>query len=356
MKRYKLFLLLPVLLLSACATAPQTAPELLEPAGLRMQTATVQSETIYTTEVFNGAPVPYVEALSFPENIKLGQFHVLPGDTVQAGQLLVSADSESLQTKYDALDAQIRDIETTGYYSDEQLTLDISIAQKELSALEEGTTAHAVKQIGIRQLQTKLAQQQELRYLQVIRLSGQLQALAKELEKTQLTAPFDGIVVYIAATKPGGTLRSTSIAVCLADPSQLEIRTDYIDEQTLSSAQRIYTRVGTQEYALSAIPMDSEAYIQMILSEQLPPLSFAFAGAHDVRPGDYTPVILESSPIENALTIPTNALFRDAAGAYVYRIDNGTQVRQAVTVGAATDIKVQILTGLREGDVVYVQP
>lgn len=358
MKRCKRIslLLLAALLLSACAAAPQTAPELLEPAGLRTQTATVQYGTVYPTEIYPGSLTPHVEALFLPVNIKLGQFHVFPGDAVQAGQLLVSGDRESLQQKYDTLNAQIRDIETTGYYSDRQLELDISIARTELSALEPGTTAYAVKEINLRQLQAKLSQQQELRYLQVVQLSGQLQDLADELEQLQLTAPFDGIVVYIAPTKPGGTLRSTEAAVCIADPAQLEVRTEYIDEQRLQSAHRIFTRVGTQEFALETIPMDNASYVAMILSERLPQLVFTFTGEHTVQPGDYMPVILEGERAEHALIIPANALFRDAGGAYVYRIENGSQTRQAVVVGISNATTVQILEGLREGDTVYVQP
>ena len=58
---------------------------------------------------------------------------------------------------------------------------------------------------------------------------------------------------------------------------------------------------------------------------------------------------------ENVLTIPANALYRDEKGRYVYKIVDKQRVRCNVTIGITNEIKVEILEGLQEGDVVYVQ-
>jgi multidrug efflux pump subunit AcrA (membrane-fusion protein) len=58
---------------------------------------------------------------------------------------------------------------------------------------------------------------------------------------------------------------------------------------------------------------------------------------------------------ENVLTIPANALFQAYGVSYVKKIVDGEQQRVDVTVGLITDSKVEILSGLQEGDVVYAK-
>lgn len=65
--------------------------------------------------------------------------------------------------------------------------------------------------------------------------------------------------------------------------------------------------------------------------------------------GDAT---IKVSSIASALTIPTTAQFTDSGESFVYRIESGKLVKTPITTGAQTDSEVEVLSGIKEGDVV----
>ena len=73
---------------AGCQSESSAAPELLEPVGVRMDTAEMQYGDIYNISVYSGAIEPYVEELWFESDGVLGEVLVSVGDTVEAGQEL----------------------------------------------------------------------------------------------------------------------------------------------------------------------------------------------------------------------------------------------------------------------------
>ena len=58
---------------------------------------------------------------------------------------------------------------------------------------------------------------------------------------------------------------------------------------------------------------------------------------------------------ENVLKIPLNALYSEDDMYYVYIIEDGeTRVRRNVEIGAVSAAEAEIVSGLEEGDVIYV--
>ena len=53
--------------------------------------------------------------------------------------------------------------------------------------------------------------------------------------------------------------------------------------------------------------------------------------------------------------LPDVAVLTDAGGSYVYREQDGNRERVSVEVGSKDGLHVEIVSGLEEGDVVYVQ-
>ncbi len=65
--------------------------------------------------------------------------------------------------------------------------------------------------------------------------------------------------------------------------------------------------------------------------------------------GDAT---IEVSSIQNALTIPVEALFNENGKNFVYKVETNKLVKTDITIGATTDTEVEVLEGLKGGDVV----
>lgn len=81
------------------------------------------------------------------------------------------------------------------------------------------------------------------------------------------------------------------------------------------------------------------------------PVTFEFDNRGDVIPGSYVEVYLLSSPMNDVLALPHEALTEEQGLFFVYlQIDEEGYKKQEVTLGADSGKEVQILTGLKPGD------
>jgi HlyD family secretion protein len=72
----------------------------------------------------------------------------------------------------------------------------------------------------------------------------------------------------------------------------------------------------------------------------------------ELLPGTNVDGAIRTAVAENAIAIPKEALRRDAAGGYVYRLDGETVERRAVQTGISNISQVQVTEGLAESDAV----
>lgn len=346
--------------LTGCQSQAAPAPELLEPVGVKMDTAQVQYGDIYNISVYNGQVMPYVEELSFPVDGRLEEINAAIGETVQQGQVLARLDDEETRRRIKELESEIAYTTRCGELSDRQREADIGIAREELAILEENVEstyqARHAKEIEITQLETVLAQEQELRRLSLENLNAQLSQQQSQLDGTVLTAPFSGKVVYVSQAKKGDSIGGFETVICIADESRLHISSDYIAEYVISGANEIYAAIEGREYAVTFAPMDVSEYLSLVLSGGELNTVFSFQQPDEtLESGQYAAVTILDSREENVLLVPSNALYRDEKGRYVYKIVDGARIRQDVTVGISNNLEAQIIEGLQEGDVVYVK-
>ena len=69
---------------------------------------------------------------------------------------------------------------------------------------------------------------------------------------------------------------------------------------------------------------------------------------HSLKPGMFARVTMTIGQRENALTIPAQAILKDAKGAYVLVADKGVAHRKSVTTGAERQSRIEIVAGLEE--------
>ena len=183
-----------------------------------------------------------------------------------------------------------------------------------------------------------------------------LAALNEKFVGVEITAPFSGKVVYITQTAVGDKITSFSTVASIADDSRPSIVSEYLSDSVINSADQLYAQVLGNRYEITHVPMDREEYLQHILSGTDLYSEFSIENADGfIESGLYAAVTVIDNYQENVLVIPSNSLYRDEKGRYVYRVIDGERVRQDVTVGIVTDIEVEILEGLEEGDVIYVR-
>ena len=72
----------------------------------------------------------------------------------------------------------------------------------------------------------------------------------------------------------------------------------------------------------------------------------------DLRPGMTSRVSVLAARIDNAVTLPVHAVFDDSTGSYCFCYQNGGYKRTRIETGRENEDFVEILSGLREGDLV----
>lgn len=360
MKKLALFLSALMLLscFAGCAGQEQQtqAPELLEPVGVKLDTAVVQVDDIYDTTIYSGEVVPEVQGVYFHTDGTIEKIHVFEGDIVKEGDVLVTLDNESLNKQLASVQDSISNTLKLGSFSDQTMEADIEIAQEELAILKEsGASAEecAVKEAEIAILKADLKQAKELRNLELQTSYAQEAKLKDSLSKTQIVAPCDGRVVYL--NRNSNRVQAYKPIIYIADETKRTIKTELINESVLLKAERISAIVYDTTYDITYVPYDSATRLELNKLKSLD-TRFAFgADGQDIPCGEFVVVQIDHQVRSQVLTIPANALYQDGSLYYVNKIVDGQRIRHDVTVGLVTNAKAEIVSGLSEGDVVYVK-
>jgi RND family efflux transporter MFP subunit len=86
------------------------------------------------------------------------------------------------------------------------------------------------------------------------------------------------------------------------------------------------------------------------------PVTFEFDNKGGIIPGSYVDVYLQTSAMENVISVPRAALTEEQGLHFVYlQLDEEGYKRQEVTIGADNGVSVQITSGLKAGDQLVVK-
>ena len=344
-----------------CAIAQETeAPELLEPVGVVTDTAQAYIGDISDIKLYEAAVVPFVDSAAFSVSGTVEQVHVIVGQTVKAGDVLISLDQKNLSLQMENISRRIAEIEINSNYEEQLSRIDRRILELELEMLMVQTPGDdetiALKKMDIEKFDADAELARELRKLELTRLRETLAGIEEQMVQNVLTAPFDGNVMYISDIGRGSYVNAFAPLVYIADDSRMRVETEYIMDSILNVANRIYAHIGGGIYELEPIPVDQKDLFARTLSGETITTEFEICDAgKEISVGDYAAVCVQSKLEEDVLLIPRNALYIESGSMYVYIMENGGRIYQNVTVGHIAQHLVEIKEGLQEGDVVYVQ-
>lgn len=350
------------LALCGCEAKPaETQPELLEPVGVRADRVEAVVAPIDTTLVMNASVVPEVEEMYFEIDGEIAEVNVVPGQAVREGDLLVSLSEEDAQENYDALAEELAYRQKLNDYDNRLAQLEIDQLNARLDQLRRNGAAQLEienLELDVSEKELALRQQRQRQSLELESVQAAVEEAASRLGHNELRAPFDGYVANMAEVQAGSAVAAYSPILYVVDETRLTIESDFVYESQLAACDRIYAMIGSHELALEGVAMDRSEYTATVLSGGTPTSRFTFAEPlpDDVKAGDYAAVCLVSKSVPDALVIPSNALFKDSLGkyVYVYEADGETRTRRSVEIGVTTDWLTQITDGLEEGEMVYV--
>lgn len=175
-----------------------------------------------------------------------------------------------------------------------------------------------------------------------------------DLDRTIITAPFDGVVLDVFA-RPGEQLPAGANLVLLTNPTQGEVRTTIIEEDlsmvTLGQSAEIYfdarpdvlvqgqvSRIVPQRVAGEARPL---YHVYLTLNDPLP---------EGVYPGMTADASLLIDSASDTLRLPRALVAVRSDGMAVVGVwENGRIVSREISTGLRGDVYVAVLDGLREG-------
>lgn len=183
-------------------------------------------------------------------------------------------------------------------------------------------------------------------------LKSELKLIDAQIEKTELIAPFTGMLGLKYAS-PGAYITPTSRIASLQEVNPVKI--DFsVPERYISkirpgitinfTVQGVDSTFTGEVYAVEP-RVDTETRTLQIraLSEN---------GENLLYPGAFANIELILDQIENALMVPTISIIPELNAQKVFVSNNGVVEQRMVTTGIRTSEKVQIINGLERGDVV----
>ena len=358
--------LLMALALASSACAEGDVPQLLEPVGVTMDTAVAYVGTLRETVMYDAYVSPEVYPLSFTIDGRFGEINVVVGQQVKAGDVLVTLDHEALEESVADMERAIAAREKSGEYDDTIAMIDIEILTLDLEDLlcAEPVDEKAVqlKRLEIEERELAWEKAKKLRQYELEEMYDELEKAKSDLGKGVMTAPCDGTVAYIVgaengAAEPGAYIGAYSPVIYLADESRLSIVSEFISSMELAGAKEIYVLVGGHNVKVVHREMDYETYTALVMTGSEINITFDFEEEPpaDVQAGMFAAVCVVRNMAEDALLIPSNAVFRDESGTYVYLVEDGVRTRRDIVIGLYTPWETQVLEGIEEGDTVYVQ-
>ena len=308
--------------------------------------------------------------LSFRIGGRLNGFHVEPGDSVEAGQLLAELDVGFLPHELAKAEKQLEIARLRVQASQGAKELALAEAQAILDmerlALEQarGGAAEADlarMELAVAAAETKLAllADQHDREIALYQAEAELKAIDVEmlrdrLGQAQLLAPFDGVVRYTDG-EPGQLVPEYTPVMGLAAPDALEIRSSGPSEEELPKLRigqavtirfRDYPqREVTGQLIQVSTPSGADEGLPVRVEFTAPDLTLQIGALADLR------IVVERK--EDILTIPNVAIHSYFNRRYALVKEGESTIEVDITLGVTDGERTEVLAGLEEDEEVF---
>ena len=323
------------LMLSACSKAPEadfhSEQTILKP----VRTMTVHVGGTSTKSFTGVVDAAQTAELGFRVNGELKVVNVKEGSPVKKGDILAQLDQTDFKISLDAAQAEY------------------NRAKSEFSRAQSLIQQGAISQADYDKLNAQLSS-----------AKANLNSAEQNLKYTTLRAPFSGVVAkqYISNFEK---ISASEKFAAIQDLSALEVRIN-IPESVMIRMKRtesqpdvfaIFDGNETRRYPLTF----KEVSIRADEKTQTYAVKFVMDDPEDITvlPGMSTKVIAidKLSSDSTDIYVPAHAVLEDSSGRYVYladatEADQAAISRRGVVVGALNENGIQVVQGLKEGDLV----
>ena len=292
----------------------------------RRQTAPIvkieqsRRETITNTLRFTGDVTPIQQANIFSKvSGNLEKIYTDMGSYVQKGQLLAQIDTTEIYQQFQQMSATYQNAKLT-YQRNKDLSEQNLIAKQDLD------NADAAMKVA----------------------SANFEAAKIRLDYSRITAPFSGFITK-RFLDPGALVTSNNATMfTLMDLNSMKIIVNVLEKDiplakigkkasiTVDAfpGKEFYGSVARISEAVDLSTRTMAVEVDIPNSERL------------LKPGMFASVTIIVNERSNALTVPTQAIMKDAKGFFLYIANDKTAKRISVNPGIEQDTRTEILSGL----------
>jgi multidrug efflux pump subunit AcrA (membrane-fusion protein) len=169
------------------------------------------------------------------------------------------------------------------------------------------------------------------------------------LDKTEITAPFAGIIAEVEIE--AGEMAKAQPVISIIDLSSIKIKT-YVSEKNINSIELNQS----VEVDFNALDHKLEGKIVNI-SPALNQENLGFPveikvdnSSNLIKAGMYAEVKIETGYSAGKVVVPKQALIQEDGKSYLYIVENNKAVKKEVSTGLTTTEDVEILSGIEAGD------
>lgn len=349
---FSLFMILSIVL-AGCGSESSSVTPTPYPTPVRKTYTVQRGDIVINLEMFGRVTPLALNAVYFQMDGHVGDVYAQVNDTVEKGQLLADlVELKDLQTQATTtintirraqINLQIAQLTLDKYKAESRSTYDVQIQEKQVE----------LTQMDLNEILVKYG---------IDPNSSALDELDAQVAKAKVFAPADGVI--ISGVNPGRSVSTTTIVFTIGDGSQFEIVAAVdpgkVNEQLKNMFEGMPVVVTPNSKPdlkwagkIRQLPSPygtgaaSDTAVRVVLDQTPPPEDYKF--------GDTATVLVQLANRTGILWLPPAAI-REVGGRtfVIVNGDNGP-ARADIEVGLETQDRVEIVSGLDEGQIVVGQ-
>lgn len=295
----------------------------------------------------------YTENLKFSiSGLQIEHVYVEEGDNVKAGDVLADLEMSNISQQIEDRSDNVQYLELKLAHQNELKQLTISNLEKLKSIPGYNSKIDSEYNLEISGYDNAIAKLEDDLYIEKERLAK----LQGDITDRQIIAGMDGIVSFVASHRKGDTSDKEVSFINIYDPDTMVFITDGTNSELFNTGQKVDITVSGVVYPGTVInPEDLMSRESLNNDNKVVYLEVETDAnqLHNNDPGEITLILNE---LKNILYLPATAVHDDNGKSIVYVEDEGGfKSIKEVETGLEADRKVEIISGLNEGDSVILK-
>jgi membrane fusion protein (multidrug efflux system) len=252
---------------------------------------------------------------------KLVELNIEEGQKVTKGQLLARVNDNEIRARM------------------KKLNLDLDLARQDVE-----------RKVRLKEINALSQQEVDIAQNKVDGLKADMDLAKAQIEKSEVRAPFDGII-GLRNVSPGGYISVTTTLATLVknNPVKIEFSVPERFVEGISKGKEIEFSLGHHPKKYNARIYATEAGIDLG-TRALKVRALAQNQQGELTPGSFAKVFFTVNGTPQAILIPPHALIPVLGGQSVAKLDKGRVNMVTVETGTRTSTSVEVVTGLAPGD------